>query len=104
MFLVEFNRNGRNNVLLDLKGDDGPWEDIERLIHNLVTIDTVYTSAAVRCTNPPSNAMQPKQLVSYRHMRGKNTRWSPSRCYNFYTKEEPRKEQFTKKTNIKDGC
>lgn len=43
MFHVELIRNVRNDVLLDLKGDDGPWEDIKRLIHNVVTIDTVYT-------------------------------------------------------------
>ena len=45
-FLVELKKNVRNNVLMDLKGDGGPWENIKHLIHYAITTNATYARAA----------------------------------------------------------
>ena len=36
------NENARKKVMVELKGDGGPWEDIKRLIHYAIFIDATY--------------------------------------------------------------
>ena len=82
---------------MDMKEDIGPWEDIKCLSHYAITIDTTYAQAAKKRegTNPQYDAMQPKGLVRYEPMCGKENRRSSSRPFNFYNKEETPKEHIT---------
>jgi hypothetical protein len=45
-FLSGLKEDVRSKVLVDPRGDGGPWEDIKRLINYVVTIDVTYTQAA----------------------------------------------------------
>ena len=42
-FILGLKEDIHNKVLVDPKGDGGPWEDIKRLINYAMTIDATYT-------------------------------------------------------------
>ena len=68
-FLAWLKEDVWNKVLVDLKGDGGPWEDIKHLIHYAITIDTTYAQATKgrKDTKPQSNVLQPKGHIGHSH-------------------------------------
>ena len=45
-FISRLKDNVRNKVVVDLKGDGSPWEDIKCLIHYAVTFNVTYAQIA----------------------------------------------------------
>jgi hypothetical protein len=55
-FISGLKEDIRKKVLVDPKGDGGPWEDIKRLINYAVTIDATYTHDAKGRDNDKSQS------------------------------------------------
>jgi hypothetical protein len=80
----------RKKILVDPRGDGGPWEDIKRLINYGVTIDAMYTQDAKGRDNDKSHSDAP---VAKTHgnpwpIRDKEPRHSEGRSSAFYKKSK----------------
>ena len=54
----------RKKILVDPRGDGGPWEDIKRLINYAVTIDAMYTQDAKGRDNDKSHSDAPVAKIN----------------------------------------
>jgi hypothetical protein len=80
----------RKKVLVDPRGDGGPWEDIKRLINYAVTIDATYTQDAKGRDNDKSHSDAPvaKTNGNIGPIRDKKSRRSKGRSSAFYKKSK----------------
>ena len=80
----------RKKILVDPRGDGGPWEDIKRLINYAVTIDVTYTQDAKGRNNDKSNSDAPvaKTNGNTWPIIDKKSRRSEGRYSAFYKKSK----------------
>jgi hypothetical protein len=82
-------------VLVDPKGDGGPWEDIKRLINYVVTIDATYTHDAKGRDNDKSQSAVSvaKSTSNTGPIRDRKFRRPEGRSSAFYKKGKQDKEE-----------
>jgi hypothetical protein len=106
-FISGLKEDIRKKVLVDLKGDGGPWEDIKRLINYDVTIDATYTHDAKSRDNDKSQSAisVAKSTGNTGPIRDMKFRRPEGRSSAFYKKGKQDKEEApsTRSTDKKDG-
>lgn len=106
-FISGLKEDIRKKVLVDPKGDGGPWEDIKRLINYAVTIDATYTQDAKGRDNDKSHSDVPvvKTNGHTGPIRDNKSRRSEGRFSAFYKKSKQGKGEApsARSTDKKDG-
>jgi hypothetical protein len=97
----------RKKVLVDPRGDGGPWEDFKHLINYAVTIDATYTQDAKGRDNEKSHSDVPvaKTNGNIGPIKDKKSRRSEGRSSAFYKKSIQGKGEApsARSTAKKDG-
>ena len=97
----------RKKVLVDPRGDGGPWEDIKHLIHYAVTIDATYLQDATGWDNDKSHSDAPvaKTNGNIGPIKDEKSHHSKGRSSTFYKKNKQGNGEApsTRSTDKKDG-
>ena len=106
-FLSRLKEDVRNKVLMDPRGDNGPWEDIKRLINYVVTINATYTQAVKGRDDVKSHskAIVAKGNGNLGSVKDKESRRYKARNSSFYKNDHKPKgeESSVKSTDKNDG-
>ena len=106
-FISGLKEDIRKKVLVDPKGDGGPWEDIKRLINYAVTIDATYTQDAKGKDNDKSQSAVSvaKSTGNTGPIRDRKSRCTEGRSSAFYKKGKQDKGEApsARSTDKKDG-